>query len=135
MSKILIDTSVWIDALNGKRNWQVEKLEQLIDEDAAIVLCPTILQEILQGIRSDADYSRVKHSLEGFGMLLTDPVDAAYGAASLYRQARKRGVTIRKSNDCLIAFYCMQHKAFLLHNDGDFDKLAACIDLKILAKS
>lgn len=134
MSKILIDTSVWIDALNGKLNWQVEKLEQLIDEDAAIVLCPPVLQEILQGIRNDTDYKRVKHSLEGFDMLLSDPVEAAYGAANLYRQARKKGITIRKSNDSLIAFYCLQHKAFLLHNDGDFDKLAASVDLRILTK-
>jgi len=49
MTKILLDTSVWIDALNGIKNWQTDLLNQLIDQDAPIVLCPVIIQKILQG--------------------------------------------------------------------------------------
>ena len=51
---------------------------------------------------------------------------------SLYRSVRKKGVTIRKSNDCLIAYFAISCKAVLLHNDGDFDKIAKHSSLKTL---
>ena len=133
--KVVVDTSVWIDALNGRKTRQAQLLEQLIDNNAPVVLCPVIIQEILQGIKEDADFMLVKENLSGFEILTIDPVDAAYGAASIYRSARKHGITIRKSNDCLIAFYCISCEAVLLHNDGDFNKIARYTALKILAET
>ena len=129
---VLVDTSVWIDALNGKKNRQTELLEYLITHTGQVVICPTIIQEILQGIRNDADYRAVKEELGGFPVLDSDPVDAAYGAADIYRNARKKGITIRKSNDCLIAYYAIAHKAFLLHRDDDFNEIAKYTSLKTL---
>ncbi len=123
MKKVLVDTSVWIDAFNGKKNQHTHALSQLID-DGAVVLCPPGIQEILQGIKNDSDFRQVKENLSGFEVLALDPVEAAYGAAALYRSIRRKGITIRKSNDCLIAFYAICCKAFLLHNDGDFDEIA-----------
>lgn len=123
MKTVLVDTSVWIDAFNGKTNWQTELLRYLIDSNSRIVLCPIIVQEILQGIRQDAEFVHVKYVLSGFELLHVDPLEAAYGAADLYRAVRKKGVTIRKSNDCLIAYYAIASKVFLLHNDVDFSKI------------
>ena len=132
MRQVLVDTSVWIDALNGKDTWQVRLLGQLIDNDANIVLCPVIIQEILQGIKEDKDFAAVKDTLSGFEVLNIDPVDAAHGAAALYRDLRKHGITIRKSNDCLIGFYAISCKAALLHNDDDFSKIARHTELKAI---
>ena len=131
MNKILVDTSVWIDAFNGKESWQTKLLGKLIDNDANIVLCPVIVKEILQGIKEDKDFKSIKENLSDFEMLVIDPLEAAYGSASLYRNIRKQGVTIRKSNDCLIGFYAITHKAILLHDD-DFNKIAHYSSLKIL---
>lgn len=133
MSSVLVDTTVWIDALNGKSTWQVALLEQLIDVDN-VVLCPVIVQEILQGIRLDHDFNKVKENLSGFNVLLLDPVKAAVDAASLYRKIRKQGVTIRKSNDCLIATYAIAHRIYLLHNDADFTKISQYSDLIVLER-
>ncbi|MFI5196459.1 MAG: PIN domain nuclease [Chitinophagales bacterium] len=133
MNKVLVDTSVWIDALNGRKTLQTKLLNRLIDEDAPVVLCPVIIQEILQGIKEDKDFNLVKDTLSGFELLGIDPLKAAYGAASLYRSVRKHGITIRKSNDCLIAFYAISCKAALLHNDEDFNKIAQYTTLKILS--
>ncbi len=132
MNKVLVDTSVWIDALNGRHTPQTKLLEQLIDEDAPIVLCPVVIQEILQGIKDDKDFSLVKDRLSGFELLIIDPLEAAYCAASLYRKVRKHGITIRKSNDCLIAHYSIFCNTRLLHNDEDFNKIAEYTTLKIL---
>jgi predicted nucleic acid-binding protein len=123
VKKVLVDTSVWVDAFHGRSTRQTKLLAHLIDNDA-VVTCPTIIQEILQGIRDDAVFKQVKDNLTGFEVLEVDPVEAAYGAASLYRSIRKQGVTIRKSNDCLIAHFSIFHKILLLHNDKDFDKIA-----------
>ncbi|TAG59706.1 MAG: hypothetical protein EAZ26_14390 [Runella slithyformis] len=56
---------------------------------------------------------------------------AAINAAQLYRGLRKKGVTIRKPNDCLIAYYALHFNIELCHNDVDFDLIAAHNNLKI----
>lgn len=60
-----------------------------------------------------------------------DPTVAAIEAANLYRELRKKGVTIRKPNDCLIAVYALHFNVELCHNDSDFDFIAAHSALKI----
>ena len=129
--KVLVDTSVWIDSFNGKKNKGTTTLSNLIEKDIAVVTCPIIIQEILQGIKHDNDYKLVNENLSGFEMLQLDPLKASIGAASLYRALRKKGITIRKSNDCLIAFFCIYHKIPILHNDKDFDKISRFTALKI----
>ncbi len=131
MKKVLVDTSVWIDALNGRKTEQTKLFERLLEQDAPLVTCPVIVQEILQGIKDDGHFQQVKESLSGFELLKIDALEAAYGAASLYRSIRKRGATIRKSNDCLIAFYAIFHNIVLLHNDEDFNRITQYTTLDI----
>lgn len=128
---LLFDTSVWIDFLNKKRSSGADLLEQYIRSDDQIYLTPTILQEILQGIRDDAKYEQVKETLAYFNVLDLPPVQAATGAADLYRVLRKKGTTIRKSNDCLIAYYALEFSITLVHNDSDFDQIEQHTDLKV----
>jgi predicted nucleic acid-binding protein len=52
-------------------------------------------------------------------------------AADLYRKARRAGVTVRKTLDCLMAALCVRTGAPLLHADDDFDRLASCTPLRI----
>ena len=66
-------------------------------------------------------------------MLMLDPVEAAIGAANLYRMLRKKGVTIRKPNDCLIAQYAIFYDIPVLHSDVDFDQIARHSPLRIAA--
>lgn len=123
MKKVLVDTSVWIDALNGKNLPHVKQLNKLIEQDTPIVICPVIIQEILQGIREEKNFIEMKDTLSGFEVLHIDPIEAAYGAANLYRTIRKKGITIRKSNDCLIAWFAIYHKTELFHKDLDFTQI------------
>ena len=128
---VIVDTSVWVDALNGVSTRQVEVLSQLIRENKDVCLTPTILQETLQGLRSDEDFDRLHYRLGGFQLLLLNQEDSAVQAATLYRELRKKGVTIRKSNDCLIAVYAISYGAELLHFDRDYDIIALHSPLKI----
>ncbi len=97
-----------------------------------MLTCPTVVQEVLQGIRDDAKYERVKRSLLAFTCLQSDPLAAAIEAADLYRMLRKKGVTIRKPNDCLIARYAIQAGVTLCHADDDFDRIAANSSLEVI---
>lgn len=107
----------------------------LVTDDFPIWITPTILQELLQGFRSDQDFNIARSLLLVHHMAEANLVMAAIGAASLYRSARKKGQTIRKSNDCLIAWYCIHLDLPILHKDRDFDSLSLVSDLKVFNES
>ena len=99
---ILVDTSVWIDFFAGRDLPHVATLERLIQESNDLALCGIVLTEILQGIADDATYRRLRRYLEPLIML---PMHQSVfiQAADIYRSLRKKGVTIRKTNGCIIA--------------------------------
>ncbi|MFM7486247.1 MAG: PIN domain-containing protein, partial [Cytophagales bacterium] len=76
----------------------------------------------------------VKDLLMTCQFLQLDAYYVAENAASIYRLLRAKGVTIRKPNDCIIAFYAIQFKLELVHNDADFDKIAKHTSLKTRLK-
>jgi predicted nucleic acid-binding protein len=127
---LIFDTSVWVDFLRNKSSPASNLLTEYIDRDNPVILVPTILQEVLQGIREDTQYKRIREIFTYFTVLETPAVLAAIGAAELYRSLRKRGLTIRKSNDCLIAFYAIEFSTPLVHADTDFDLISKHSKLK-----
>jgi predicted nucleic acid-binding protein len=130
--KLIVDSSVWIDSFNPKiKSTEKEILRQLILNDYPIYLCPVIYQEILQGIREDKIFEEVKYILQQYRMIETDLMDATNYAIGLYRHLRKRGITIRKSVDCLIASYAILEDMHILHNDSDFTQIAKGSRLQI----
>ena len=129
---LLVDTSIWIDFFNNRKTKKVELLEEYIFNDSVVLLTPTIIQEILQGIRIDADYKKIKEIILRFHTLELNALEVAIGAADLYRSIRKKGVTIRKSNDCVIAFYAIYFKVSLLENDTDFKQISKYSELQLV---
>ncbi|HEV7862611.1 MAG TPA: PIN domain nuclease [Acidimicrobiia bacterium] len=132
---IVVDTSVWIDFFRDTATWQVEHLDQMIADDESVALTDIVLTEILQGLPDDREARRVEHRLLAFDVLRLEGLDDFRRAASLYRQARAKGVTIRRTLDCLIASVCVRDGASVLHSDADFDHLAACTDLRVVARA
>ncbi|GAB4030135.1 type II toxin-antitoxin system VapC family toxin [Spirosoma jeollabukense] len=132
MGPIIVDTSVWVDCFRGLQNDQTRKVADLLVHTKRITITPTILQEVLQGIRDNAQFARIRTSLLACILLTVDPVEAAIGAADLYRTLRKIGVTIRKPNDCLIAYYAIFHNIPVLQNDIDFIHIAQHTPLQLI---
>ncbi len=118
---LLVDTSVWIHFLNGASTPQVNTLTEYIENDYAIYVNPIIIQEVLQGVKNDRQFDSIKESLLALIVLNDDALEMAITSAKLYRRLRKRGVTIRKSSDCLIAQYAIKYNLNILHQDRDFD--------------
>ena len=80
---------------------------------------------------SEREAALVERHLRAFPILRLEKLDDFVLAAALHRAARRAGVTIRKTFDCLIAAPCVRTGAPLLHSDSDFDRLATCTPLRI----
>jgi predicted nucleic acid-binding protein len=130
---IVVDTSVWIDFLAGRRTRQALRCVELIEGGEPVALTDVIFTELLQGLQSEDEAERVERHLRAFPVLRLEGLDDFALAAGLYRTARRAGVTIRKTLDCLIAAPCVRTGAPLLHADADFDRLASCTPLRTFA--
>jgi len=128
---ILVDTSVWIDFFCGRNLPHVATLEQIIQENDDLALCGIIFTEILQGIANDSSHKRVQSYLDPL-IMLPMPNSVFIKAADVYRKLRKKGITIRKTNDCIIAATTLEHRCQLLHNDKDFIPIGDHFPLKII---
>ncbi|HEX7506713.1 MAG TPA: PIN domain-containing protein [Polyangia bacterium] len=124
---ILVDTSVWIEVFRKQRPLDLESLVAF-DE---VVVCLPVIQEILQGLRDEASYRVAREALLSMP-ILESPMgqDVFTEAAQLFRTARRAGLTIRSSVDCLIAACALRHDIAVLHRDRDFTALARVSALK-----
>ena len=103
----------------------------MIQDDYPIYLCPIIYQGILQGIKDEKTFSEIKIILQQYRMIDINIMHVTEYAIDLYRHLRRKGITIRKSVDCLIASYAIVTGMQLLHNDNDFNHIALESKLKI----
>ena len=88
--------------------------------------------EINEMKRDDNTFEDIKNILQDFNMLKFNIMEVTNTAIEIYRKLRKTGITIRKSNDCLIAAYAILGDLYLLHKDRDFEEMAKQIKLKIV---
>ncbi len=128
---ILVDTTVWVDFFAGRPSLHVAALEQFLRTGEDIYICGIVLAEVLQGIRSDSEYTKTKDYFESL-VFLPMTHDTFLRSSQVYRALRKKGITIRAPLDCMIASVAIEHGVPLLHNDRDFDKIANHTDLKVV---
>jgi predicted nucleic acid-binding protein len=118
---ILLDTSVWIEVF---RRGNPLRLEGVVEFDQ-IVTCLPVIQEVLQGFRDERAFRLARDA-----MLALPVVESPLGvsvveeAVALYRAARRQGLTVRSSVDCLIAACALPHGLTVLHRDRDYPRLA-----------
>ena len=131
---VLVDTSIWIAVLrrpSPRLRTASPRLEELVDFDD-VVTCLPVVQEVLQGIDDERHYRHARGAMLSLPIvespLRTIVVD---DAVDLYRRARRAGVTIRSSVDCLIAACAIRHDLTILHDDRDYPKLARISTLRV----
>jgi predicted nucleic acid-binding protein len=128
---IVVDTTVWIDYFGGSANRHTEWLDRELDRQR-LGLTDLILCEILQGVRDEATFKRLRRTLCEFEVFSTGGIELAVASAQNYRRLRSRGYTIRKTIDCLIATFCLTEGHTLLHRDHDFDPFERELGLRVL---
>lgn len=116
---IMVDSSVWIDYFNGKDSAEVNYLDAILGIKF-IVIGDIILTEVLQGFRNDKDYQQAKKLLTSLPVYQLSNKELALKSVENYRQLRKKGITIRKTIDTIIATYCIENNIQLLFSDRDF---------------
>jgi len=119
MASVLLDTSVWIDALRGKTPHIVEATQELLKDDR-ILICGPVLFEIKRGLRPP-DRKKI---LPLFDALIRLSVDETVwdAAGDLDASLRKKGVTIPPM-DVIIAQVCLHHKVSLFTLDKHFHSI------------
>ena len=125
---ILVDSSVWVDYFNGVRSKETDFLDSTLGFEP-VAIGDLILTEVLQGFRSDSDYQTAKSLLLGLTVFELLGQDLAVRAADNYRTLRRRGITVRKTVDCIIATFCIERGLPLLYTDRDFEPFAESLGL------
>ena len=139
MTAIFVDSSVWIDHFRGVLTPGVRALQALLvalnpdtgsDTPADILMGDLVLLEVLRGIANDRQQERTRRILLAFPPVELGGTTTALAAVDHYRALRRRGITVRKAVDCLIAAWCIARSVPLLHNDRDFSPFAAHCGLR-----
>jgi predicted nucleic acid-binding protein len=125
---IVVDSSVWIDFLNGRKMPHVERLHAVLGTEE-IILGDLMLCEVLQGLANERAARQVESLLRRFEIVSMAGDAIAVAAARNFRSLRKRGITVRKTIDLLIGTWCIENRRPLLHNDSDFRPMARYLGL------
>ncbi len=106
---VIVDTTVWIDYLQGAQNAETDWLDTELNRQR-LGLTNIILCEVLQGVRDDVIAKQVETSLTKCQVFDMGGVTLAREAARNYRTLRSHGHTVRKTIDCLIATFCLRNQ-------------------------
>lgn len=125
---IVVDSSVWIDFLNGRNMLHVRRLRAALGVEE-IVVGDLMLCEVLQGLENERAARDVEALLRRFEIVPMVGATIAVVAARNFRSLRRRGITIRKTIDMLIGTWCIENRLRLLHNDSDFRPMVRYLGL------
>jgi len=125
----MVDSSVWIDYFNGNECPEVIYLDAILGIKP-IVIGDNILTEVLQGFKGDKEYDKAKQLLTALPLFQLSNKTLAIKSAENYRNLRKRGITVRKTIDTIIATYCIEQQIQLLFTDRDFFPFVEYLGLK-----
>jgi predicted nucleic acid-binding protein len=128
---VVVDATVWIDYLQGIQNRETNWLDVELDRQR-LALTDIIMCEVLQGLSSDDSAKEVEDLLLKFEVFETGGIVLARETARNYRALRRRGHTVRKTIDCLIATFCLREGHSLLHRDRDFDPFERFLELSVI---
>jgi predicted nucleic acid-binding protein len=129
---IIVDSSVWIDYFNGNNTRETDLLDSLLGIQE-VAIGDLIMLEVLRGFRSDKDYQIAKNHLTSLVQYNMLDSDIALKATEYYRKLRKKGITVRKTANVIIATFCIESSHILLHSDRDFTPFADHLGLQSLA--
>jgi len=127
---ILVDTSVWVEVFRAKRPLRLESVVPFDD----VVTCLPVVQEVLQGFRDERAFRLAREAMLALPIVESPMSSGLFDeAVALYRLARRSGITVRSSVDCLIAACAIRSGLEVLHRDRDFTALEKVSTLRTRA--
>jgi predicted nucleic acid-binding protein len=131
--RVLVDTSVWADFLNGHRSVESDELVALLEGDDEVCTCGIVVAEVFQGLRRAEGREAIRRSFEDLTFLEPSGIGLYLRAAEVFRALRARGRTIRSTVDCVIAVIAEQNGCAVLARDRDLEAIAASGLLRVPA--
>jgi predicted nucleic acid-binding protein len=123
----LVDTSVWIEVFRKPRRFRLESVAELEE----VATCLPVIQEVLQGFTDEGAFRIAREAMYALPVVESPLRREVFDQSiSLYRNARKAGLTPRSAVDCLIAACALMNDLTVLHYDRDFDLLARVSPLR-----
>ncbi|MBE1425975.1 putative nucleic acid-binding protein [Desulfomicrobium macestii] len=128
---IVADTSAWIDYFRGTVAPHTDLLDRELSK-SRIIIGDLIMTELLQGFSGEREFQVARQLMESLEYRDFVGKDMAIAAAQNYRILRRKGITVRKTIDVLIATFCIENGVELIHNDRDFDPMEQVLGLRVL---
>jgi len=119
----IVDTSVWIDFLEGGNHWTKARLKEKLNDRESILYNEMILLEIIQGIRERKGREEIERMFCSL-VLAPQKRSTTLLAAEIYQELQRKRLRIRSVIDCLIAATAIETGAAILHKDRDFEFIA-----------
>ncbi len=127
---IVADTSAWIDYLRGVHAAHTDALDSALLH-SRVITGDLIITEFLQGFRDDLEFLEAKKIMDSLEYHDFVGREIALRAAGNFRLLRKKGITVRKTINVLIATFCIENGYELIHNDRDFDPMEDHLGLMV----
>lgn len=125
---ILVDTSVWIDFFSSSPGAAGAELRRMILTAEPFALTGIVAAEVLQGLTRNA--AEIEQYLAQWDMLEPSGLLTYSAAASIFRRAREKGITL-KTIDTLIAAIAIEQRASVFTLDKDFGYIAGMSNLEL----
>lgn len=126
--RFLVDTSILVSVFRDASGARAERLLAEI-ADGEIVIARPVEMELLAGAKDDAEWNALRTFIDNKSIVDMTPA-TWQGAARLFFELRRQGMTIRKLMDCCLAQIAIENALIILHNDRDFDQIATAHPLK-----
>lgn len=123
--RVLVDTSAWVDFLNGYPSRECSALRFLLQEEHDLCTCGIVVSEVFQGLRKDESRAEIDALFKELTFLEPLGVPLYIRAAEIYRLLRKKGKTIRSTIDCIIVAIAEENNCFVLARDRDIETILA----------
>ena len=121
--KVLVDTSAWVDFLNGYSSPEAAALAELVAGRDEVCTCGIIVAEVFQGLRRDQGRGQLANLFRQLEFLEPSGVDLYLRAADVYSTLRRQGLTVRSTIDCVIAVLAEETGCYVLAKDRDMETI------------
>lgn len=130
----IVDTSVWSIALRrSKRDSEPEPamvaLRTIVTEGQPLALPGIVLQELMSGVRSEAEFDRLREVLSPFDVVHATE-EHHMEAGRIFTRCRAKGIA-SSAPDALIAATAIVEGGKLLTCDRDFALIATAVELRV----
>lgn len=127
---VLADSSVWVDTLAEGAGAHVDALLRA-SALGVLVVGDLVLTEVLHGIRQERRFRETRIMMSRFQQVQLMGSAVAIQSAANYRLLRSRGITVRGTIDVIIATWCIENDAAIIHNDRDMRIMEEQLGLRV----